>query len=525
MGTMDRRRHFIGVVVGAAMALAACESGGASVDKAGAETIVLQFATIDGEVNQGGVAYGPQAFVDSLEEVSGGQLKVEVTTAYGDGAADAESRIIEAIAAGELDGGWPSTRAFADAGIHGLKVVEAPMTITSYEAEKALVTSPVADQLLSRLEGSGVVGLGLAMGPLRRPFAAESALLGLEDWAGTRFRVYNSPVQEDAVRALNAIPVNVGLDWGNDIRAGRLRGAELGILGFASTPLDRSDPGKVTSNVALWPKVYVLSLSQELIDSLTEEQRGWVQEAADRAMQASVDATYDETTFARKLCEQGVRFVQASSRQLSELRAAFQPVIDGLAADPDDAALLESIQGIAAEHPDTEQPDVCAQGSPTETGGAVAGAPTGTSDIPEGTYRVEITEADVANAGISNEAGLSGTWTLVIENETWALYCRTLGSRVDCGNSGNSVGELPAEAGQVRGSGDTAHLIGDAKVLSSLTGCELPPTGAPGHCDRAVLFSYAFTWTADGDTLELVDAGSPAQVYENFVIEPWTRIA
>ena len=524
MGAMERKRPFIGVVVVATMALAACEGGGGSVDKAGRETIVLQFATIDGEVNQGGVAYGPQVFVDSLEEVSGGRLEVEVTTAYGDGAARAESRIIEAIAVGELDGGWPSTRAFADAGIHGLEVVEAPMTITSYEAEKALVSSPVADQLLSRLEGSGVVGLGLAVGPLRRPFAAESPLLGLEDWAGTRFRVYNSPVQADAVRALNAIPVNVGYNYWVDIRAGRLRGAELGILGFASTPLDDSDPGNVTSNVALWPKVYVLSLSQELIDSLTEEQRGWVQEAADRAMQASVDATYDETTFARKLCEQGVRFVQASSRQLSELRAAFQPVIDGLATDPDDAALLESIQGIAAEHPDTEQPDACAQGSPTETEGAVAGAPTGTSDIPEGTYRVEITEADVANAGVDNGPGWSGTWTLVIENETWALYCRTLGSQVDCGNSGNTVGELPAEAGKVLGSGNTVHLKADAKVLSSLTGCELPPTGAPGHCDRGILFSYVLTWKAEGDTLELTEAGSP-DASEVFVIEPWTRIA
>ena len=38
--------------------------------------------------------------------------------------------------------------------------------------------------------------------------------------------------------------------------------------------------------------------------------------------------------------------------------AAVQPVIDGLAADPDNADLLADIQAIAAEYPDTEVPDV-----------------------------------------------------------------------------------------------------------------------------------------------------------------------
>ena len=58
------------------------------------------------------------------------------------------------------------------------------MTITSYDAEKELVSGPVADTVLGRLEGTGVVGLSLAVGPLRRPFAAGGPLLGPEDWKG-----------------------------------------------------------------------------------------------------------------------------------------------------------------------------------------------------------------------------------------------------------------------------------------------------------------------------------------------------
>jgi len=99
---------------------------------------VLRLATID-RVNNNGQSYGPEAFVENLAKVSGGRLKVEMTTEYDGGAGDAESNLVNAIASGEVDGGWPSTRAFANAGINGLEAVEAPMTLTSYAAEKTLV--------------------------------------------------------------------------------------------------------------------------------------------------------------------------------------------------------------------------------------------------------------------------------------------------------------------------------------------------------------------------------------------------
>ena len=134
MKAMSRRTWATIVVVGL---FAACSAE--NVDKAGGDTVVLQLASIDG-VNSNGQSYGVQAFVEALGEVSEGRLQVEVNDTYGDGAADAESKLVAGIASGEIDGGWPSTRAFSEAGIAGLEAVEAPMTITSYEAQKALVS-------------------------------------------------------------------------------------------------------------------------------------------------------------------------------------------------------------------------------------------------------------------------------------------------------------------------------------------------------------------------------------------------
>ena len=143
---------------------------------------MLRLATID-RVNNSSQSYGTRGFRRNLADVSGGRIKSD-----GDRIRwrrrRAESNLVKAIASGEVDGGWPSTRAFANAGITGLEAVEAPMTLTSYAAEKTLVSGPVADKLLAKLDGTGVVGLKLAVGPLRRPFAAKAPLLAPEDWAG-----------------------------------------------------------------------------------------------------------------------------------------------------------------------------------------------------------------------------------------------------------------------------------------------------------------------------------------------------
>jgi TRAP-type C4-dicarboxylate transport system substrate-binding protein len=497
----NAKRHIavLGVTSAVVALLVACGSG-SGVDKAGGKTLVLRLATID-SVNNNGQSYGPQAFVDSLREVSGGAFRVEVTTAWGRGAPEAESDLVEAIAHGRVDAGWPSTRSFANAGISGLEVVEAPMTITSYRAEKALVSGPVADELLDRLDGSGVVGLGLAVGPLRRPFAAEAPLLEPADWEGAAFRVYNSPVQAETVRALGGTPVNVGFSWVEDVQGGRLRGAEFDIPQYARNDLT-TEAGNVTANVVLWPKVFVLSFSQKRWDALSEEQRGWVREAADRAVQASVDATYDEATPANDLCESGVRFVDASPEQIRGLRSALQPVLDRLGSDARSGALLKDIQAIAGEHPEPDAPSVpdsCRSGTSVED---PDGVPDETSALPDGVYRVAITPADVEAAGLSNEGGFSGTWTLTVREGTYELRCRPLADPGrDCGNTpAGEIRDDPVEAGELRGRGNTAYFVSSPSL-------PLP--------------TYHAEWKTDGETVTFSDHTAPG---DHLVVSPWRKI-
>ena len=270
-------------------------------DRIGSDTMHLQFATPNGDLGAVG-----EALVGAIEEASGGRMTADVTTNYGDGAPDAEARLVTAIASGALDGGWPGTRAFAQGGIAGVKAIEAPMAITSHAALVELVTGPAVEQVRSALEGSGVVALALVADRLRRPFSSQAPLTDPADWRGVTFRAYDSPVQAAAIEALGATPVVVTHAWHEHVADGKLRGAEFPVesylaMGFAPVA------GNLPTNVVLWPLVPVLSVSQKLWDSLTPTQRDWLVRAAQKVTASSLErgTRQEQNDAAEQLCDEG----------------------------------------------------------------------------------------------------------------------------------------------------------------------------------------------------------------------------
>jgi TRAP-type C4-dicarboxylate transport system substrate-binding protein len=499
----------------AAVLLGGCATGPAS--KTGAEATVLRFASID-NVNDNGQSFGPQAFMDQLTAVSDGRLKVRLTTSYEDGAPRAEVDLLKDINAGRLDGGWPATRAFAAAGIGHLAAVEAPMTITSYAAQKALATSPVAADLMKTLDGSGAVGLGLTVGPLRRPFASKAALLGPTDWKGVRFRTFNSPVQADAIRALGGVPVDLSFSWIYELAAGHLRGGEYDVAQYVRNGFTS---GEVTSNVVLWPKMYVLTMSQRRFDSLTRQQKGWVREAATRAVQASAKADYDETTLTKLMCASGAHFTPADPASLVELHAALEPVIAKLASNPDDRNFLKRIQALATGPTDVLTPLAGCRAPADLTG--VGAIPDTAADLPPGVYRVQITSADVVGAGLVDNGGLNGTWTLTVRDDQYQLACRpAVNPGFDCGGTPAPYG--PVEAGDLRGRGHDVYLVFNPRLLARLTGCLLPPSQTlAGHCAATV--NIRMHWDLKGKVLTFDQFQSDGISDDQYLLKPWQKIA
>lgn len=514
---MTRTRSLLITACASATALV----GGCSIpptDKVGSDTIILRLATVDNQVNSSGAQYGPDTFVRVLTEVSGGRIRIDVETTYGGEDASAESELVEAIAEGRVDGGWPSTRAFADAGITGLAAIEAPLTITSYSAAKDLVEGHAPDLVEASLADTGVTSLGLAVGPLRRPFGVHGFLLSAHDWAGVRFRSYNSPVQTSTIEALGGTAVHAGTDWPSLVRAGGLDGLEFDVAQYLANGYG-PQAGRVASNLVLWPKVYVLSLNRDLYDGLDDRQRGWIQTAADHAVRASVDGGYADDEIASRLCERGARFQAADPGEVLSLREAVQPVIDELARDPEEAPLLREVQAAAGRHPDPDTltaRDSCArQSSPPRA----LPLPAELAPIPEGTYRKQISEEDVVAAGLGNNDGTSGTWTLEVSEGHWFVSCRPARSPgADCGGS---IDDRILDAGSFYGDEQSVWMVSEPAVLAAVTGCGLPADGSEGHCNAAPAPTQ-LAWSLSGD--DLVFTGSVLSLGFEIILKPWVRI-
>lgn len=488
-------------------------------DKAGSDTMVLKLATIDGQINNNGYSFGPATFVRALSEVSGDRIQVDVATTYGGEDAAAEADLVTAIAEGEVDGGWPATRAFAAAGIEGLAALEAPLTVTSYAAEKDLAVGTAARLAMAGLGGSGVKGLGLAVGPLRRPFGAETFPISLEDWHGMRFRSYNSPVQTDTIESLRGTAVQAGTDWPAKLQTGQIDGIEMDLAQYLANGHGR-EAGKVASDIVLWPKMYVLAINQDLWDGLNEQQRSWIQAAADRAIRASVDSDYPEDEIARQLCDRGVRFKPAGPGGLRALRQAVRPVLDRLADEPGEAELLAQVLAAADRHPATDSvtvPRACT----TDPGTADdPGIPTTLAPIPDGTYRKQITEQQVRAAGYTNSDGTSGTWTLEITDGRWSESCRPIDAPgLDCGHT---VADSVLDAGSFYGDARVVWMVSEPARLAQATGCRLPADGTAGHCHPATP-ATRLRWALDGDDLVFQRSGTSLGFLET-TLGPYVRI-
>jgi hypothetical protein len=297
--------------------------------------------------------------------------------------------------------------------------------------------------------------------------------------------------------------------WDEALRVGDLDGAEVDVA--VDLPIDVHH---VTGNVVLWPKVFVTAFNEDMFESLTAEQQAWIREAAERATVASVEAPYDESFDLQPYCDRGDVLHQATTTQLAGLRAAISPVLDDLRRDPETAELMEAVEGLAERFPDTDVASPVG-GCDGTARGSGDGVPTTDAPVPDGTYRAEITVEDTAEVG--NDGGFSGTWTLRVQDSTYALSCRPLDlPGTDCGHT-NTTDVL--NAGFLKGDDVTVWFVTDAKMLSDLTGCELPPTtDDPDAC--FMLPPDQASWRQDGDRLTL--SGATEQTLN---LGQWQRVA
>jgi TRAP-type C4-dicarboxylate transport system substrate-binding protein len=387
MRGMHAGARFAIVWVAIATVASACSSSERNVDKAGGSGVVLRMATVNGDLD-----FTPQIqhLVERVEELSDGNVQIDVAYEVGAFAPDAEQEVVRGVSEGRFDLGFVGTHVFESLGVTSLRALTAPMLIDSYELEDAVIASGITDPMMEGLDEVGVTGLGVMAGALRKPIAVDGPLLGLSDWKGITFATFRSEGQTEAIQALAASPTQVIGDARDQaLEDGSIHGFESGLLAYRLNGQEPAAP-YVAANVNLWPQTLAVFGNPDAIALLTDEQRGWLEQAADDAAQRSTALVDTDALSIEKSCEAGARFALASETELGALHEAFDPVYAALEQDAQTKGYIERIRalkGSTPAGPTLAIPSNC-------TGKAPEQANEGTGTEPahlNGTYRFEIT--------------------------------------------------------------------------------------------------------------------------------------
>ena len=191
-----------------------------------------------------------------------------------------------------------------------LQPLSAPMLITSYAAEAAVLRSALARSMLAGVGAAGVTGLALLAGDLRRPFGVSAPLLDPQAYRGLHFGIYASSATTAALQTLGAQPVS---RWSGNlataIEAGQIDAFEHTLRLYVADNLAGVAP-YAAANVVLSPHVLVLIADP----GLPAAQRRWVEQAAADASAASIPLARDDAALVTTACAQGARFTRRRRR-------------------------------------------------------------------------------------------------------------------------------------------------------------------------------------------------------------------
>jgi TRAP-type C4-dicarboxylate transport system substrate-binding protein len=348
-----RHRHLLLVCAAVAWLAAACAATSSGADKAGNvqhdTTVVLRIGS-----TPGGLADVPPVadFVRTVARLSSGTIQIEVTNQWGNFAPDAEADVVRKTELGTLDLGWAGSRVFDTLGDPAFAALSVAMLIDSHALANAVLRSDLPNRMLASLPPLGLTGLALLGDELRFPVGVRNALLAPSDWRGLSIGTYRSRMQEDAVRALGATPVVAFGPYRNHYVAnGTIQGFEFDVRRYAQQGWGSKAAPYVTINVALWPQFDVLFANPDRLASLTDQQRGWLEEAAhDAAPNSSGDAS-DRDPFIGQACAAGAHFVLAPPSALAALHRAFAPLYRSLERDRQTSEFLREIQNLKQTTP------------------------------------------------------------------------------------------------------------------------------------------------------------------------------
>ena len=291
----------------------------------------LTFGMQDNEVSN--VFKGAQAFGEKLEELSGGELTVNL---FPSGTLGDFKAMVAQLQAGELDmvvTGYPDMSYV----IPELKLVGAPYVVDDFAHLEEIVDGPWGQEMDAKFGEQGVEMLDLWYYGTRQT-TANKPIESIDDMKGLRMRTPNVPFLIAYAENVGATPAPVAFQE-------VYLALQTNQVDAQENPLPTIDAMKfyeVQDHVAMtnhFVASAAILMSDDTWESLSEEEQGWVREAIEAGGEVSDEMTVKaEEDLIATFEERGLTITRPD---LAPFREAMQPYYDELEAEFGEGAIAE----------------------------------------------------------------------------------------------------------------------------------------------------------------------------------------
>ena len=279
-------------------------------------------------------AYGIIKFKEVVEEVSGG--KISVTLHHGT-LGENESELIEKLEMGAANMVVASPGFMTSIGVPEVDMFSLLYLFDSFDHWESSLDGEFGaamKDIVKEKTGNNFHIMSYWSSSVRDVYA-KKAVASPEDLKGMKIRTQSSQVQQELFKDCKAIPTSVA--WGELYQAlqqGVVDGAENDYTNFMLKEHHKTNNGKYVSETHHYYTTRLLLMNGNFYDKLTEEQKGWIEEAIKAATEEERAVTY-------KMFEESKEKVIADGAQVTEWKdidiAAFKelavPIQDQFAKD------------------------------------------------------------------------------------------------------------------------------------------------------------------------------------------------
>ncbi|THG80578.1 TRAP transporter substrate-binding protein [Pseudomonas sp. A-1] len=290
---------------------------------------------------------GAQKFADLVSEKSGGKIKVRL---FAGGTLGGDLQTVSALQGGTLDLTVLNSGILA-AQVPEFAMLDFPYLFNNTAEAHAVIDGEVGQQLHSRLESKGLIGLGYWDLGFRNLTNSKHPVTKPEDMQGLKIRVIQSPIYLETFKALGANPVPMPFpEVYTGLEQRTVDGQENPYTVILGSKFHEVQKYLSSTNHIYNPQSFVIG--QKTWQKLSNDEQALIREAASEAQNYQREITEKAQSAALdKLKQGGIAANEIAPAEIDRFREKVKPVVEQFAKDLDPAlvkAMYESIDKVRA---------------------------------------------------------------------------------------------------------------------------------------------------------------------------------